>query len=110
LLPALGYDQRQRTGRGYTFGRFRGEDMLYGESEYRFPISAHTGILGGDIFLNCTSTSNKEANVHVLDYLRLGYGGGLRIMMDKKSRTRLVVDAGIADRSVGFYLAAQESF
>ena len=110
LLPALGYDQRQRTGRGYTFGRFRGEDLLYGEGEYRFPISMRTGILGGDVFLNCTSTSDKEANVRVLDYLRLGYGGGLRIMMDKKSRTRLVVDAGIADKSVGFYLAAQETF
>ena len=110
LLPALGYDQRQRTGRGYTFGRFRGEDMLYGESEYRFPISKNTGILGGDIFVNCTTTSDKEQNVYLLNYLRLGYGGGLRIMMDKKSRTRLAVDAGIAGKSVGFYLAAQETF
>ena len=110
LLPALGYDQRQRTGRGYTFGRFRGEQMAYGESEYRFPISPNTGILGGVAFINCTTTSDKETDVHLFDFMRLGYGGGLRIMMDKKSRTRLEVDAGIVDRSVGFYLGAQETF
>jgi len=110
LLPALGYDQRQRTGRGYTFGRFRGEDMMYGETEYRFPISRYTGILGGVLFANCTTTSDKTHDVMLFDYLRAGYGGGLRIMMDKTSRTRLEIDAGIADRSVGFYLGAQETF
>lgn len=110
LLPALGYDQRQRTGRGYTFGRFRGEDMLYGETEYRFPISPHTGILGGDLFLNCTSTSDKDNKIDLLEYLRPGYGGGLRVMMDKRSRIRIEVDAGIAGRSVGLYFGAQETF
>ena len=110
LLPALGYDQRQRTGRGYTFGRFRGENMLYGESEYRFPISAHTGILGGVLFLNLTSTSDQENHVVLMDYLRLGWGGGLRVMLDKKSRTRLQIDIGVGEKKAGFYLGAQETF
>jgi outer membrane protein assembly factor BamA len=110
LLPALGYDQRQKTGRGYTFGRFRGEDMLYGETEYRFPISRYTGILGGVLFANATTTTNKMEDILLLEYLRFGYGGGLRIMLDKKSRTRLEIDAGIANKTVGFYLGAQETF
>jgi outer membrane protein assembly factor BamA len=110
MLPALGYDQRQRSGRGYTFGRFRGEELLYGESEYRFPISRQTGILGGVLFVNCTTTTDKKNGVELMDYLRPGWGGGLRIMMDKKSRTRIEVDAGVVNRSVGFYFGAQETF
>jgi len=110
LLPALGYDQRQRSGRGYTFGRFRGEDLVYGESEYRFPVSPRTGILGGVLFVNVTTASDRQNDVRLFDYLRAGYGGGLRIMLDKKTRTRLEVDAGIANHSLGFYLGAQETF
>ncbi|HEX4850767.1 MAG TPA: BamA/TamA family outer membrane protein [Puia sp.] len=110
LLPALGYDQKQRSGRGYTFGQFRGEQLLYGETEYRFPISVNTGILGGVLFVNGTTTSSKDNNVKLFDYLRGAYGGGLRIMLDKSTRTRLEVDAGVANKSVGFYLGAQETF
>ena len=110
MLPGLGYDQRQRTGRGYVFGRFRGESLVYGESEYRFPISAHTGILGGVLFVNLTTTSDWDKNIHAFDYMRSGYGGGLRITLDKRSRTRLAVDAGIAEQKLGFYFGAQETF
>ena len=109
-LPALGYDQRQRTGRGFAFGRFRGEDLLYGESEYRFPISPNTGILGGVLFVNATSASNHQTNLNLLEYIRIAWGGGLRIMLDKKTRTRLQIDAGIANKAVGFYFGAQEAF
>lgn len=109
-LPAIGYDLRQRTGRGYSFGRFRGEDLLYGESEYRFPISRHTGILGGVLFVNCTSTTNRMLNIELLNYLQVAGGTGLRIMLDKKSRTRLEVDAAIAHQSLGFYFGASETF
>jgi len=110
LLPSLGYDQRQKTGRGYTFGRFRGENMVYGESEYRFPISPRSGILGGVVFLNLTSTSDLYNHIKTLEYIRAGYGGGLRIMLDKTSRTRLEVDIGVGEHKVGFYLGASETF
>ena len=109
-LPAIGYDQRQKSGRGYAFGRFRGEGIIYQETEYRFPISPYTGILGGVLFLNVTSTSDKDNNVKLMEYFRGGYGGGLRIMLDKKSRTRLQIDGGIANRKFGFYFGAQEVF
>ena len=110
LLPAIGYDQRQRTGRGYAFGRFRGEDLVYAESEYRFPISTRTGILSGVLFANCTSTSDKENNIALLNYLWPAYGTGLRIMLDKQSRTRLDFDVAIGDNKIGFYLAIRETF
>jgi len=109
-LPALGYDQRQKTGRGYPFGRFRGEGMMYGESEYRFPISKRTGILGGVVFANVTSTSDKSNDVKLMQYLRPGYGAGLRVMVDKQSRTRLNIDAAVGNGKLGFYFGALETF
>jgi outer membrane protein assembly factor BamA len=110
LLPAVGYDQRQRSGRGFTFGRFRGINMAYGETEYRFPISKRTGILGGVAFVNATTTDDPNDRVKMFQYLRAAWGGGLRIMMDKTSRTRLEVDAAIVNGSMAFYLGAQETF
>ena len=35
---SLADDQKSRSGRGYLAGRYRGENLLYGEIEYRFPI------------------------------------------------------------------------
>jgi len=109
LLPALGYDQRQRTGRGNAFGRIRGENMAYAESEYRFPISQKTNILGGVVFANLSSTSAKEYNIAVGNYVWAAYGVGLRIMMDKKSRTRLDFDIAKGNK-FGFYLSIKETF
>jgi hypothetical protein len=110
MLPAIGYDQRQRSGRGYPFGRFRGESMLYEETEYRFPISYRTGILGGVIFLNLTSTSSREEKIRLLDYIQPAYGAGLRIMVDKMSRTRLQLDAAIGHGKPGLYFGVRETF
>ena len=109
-LPALGYDQQQKTGRGYKYGQFRGDKLVYGETEYRFPISRNTGILAGNIFVNATSTSDKESGIKLFNYVRFAFGGGLRIMLDKKSRTRLAVDVGASPGSAGFYFGAQETF
>ncbi len=109
-LPALGYDQRQRSGRGYTYGRFRGEDIIYGETEYRFNISPHSGILGGVLFFNATSVDDKDHDVQLMDAVNVAYGTGLRIMLDKKSRTRLEIDAGKAQSGIAFYFGVQETF
>ena len=109
LLPALGYDQRQRTGRGYAFGRIRGENLVYAESEYRFPISQKTHILGGVVFANLSSASAKKNNIALCNYVWGAYGAGLRIMMDKKSRTRLDFDIAKGNK-IGFYLSIKETF
>ncbi len=110
MLPAIGYDQRQKSGRGYPFGRFRGESMLYEETEYRFPISSSTGILGGVIFSNFTSTSSQEQKIGLLNYIQPAYGAGLRIMVDKVTRTRLQLDAAIGQGKVALYFGIRETF
>jgi len=110
ILPATAYDQRSRAGRGYTQGRFRGANMVYGEAEYRFPISRCSGVLGGVVFMNATSTDNVAKSLALFESIKPGYGAGLRIMADKRSRTNLAVDVGFGENSFGFYLAASETF
>ena len=84
--------------------------MVYGEAEYRFPISKCGGILGGVLFLNATTTDNSALSLNLFESIKPGYGGGLRIMVDKRSRTNLAVDVGFGQKSFGFYLAASETF
>jgi outer membrane protein assembly factor BamA len=110
VLPATSYDQRGRSGRGYTQGRYRGANLVYGEAEYRFPISRCGGILGGVVFLNGTTSDNPVLDLKLFESIKPGYGAGLRIMVDKRSRTNLAVDVGFGDNSFGFYLAASEVF
>jgi outer membrane protein assembly factor BamA len=110
VLPALAYDQRGRSGRGYTQGRFRGANMVYGEAEYRFPISRCGGILGGVLFVNGTTANNHALSLDLFESVKPGYGVGLRIMADKRSRMNLAVDLGFGEKSFGFYLAATETF
>lgn len=59
LLPSTGWDPYNNTGRGYVQGRFRGKDMVYLESEYRFGITRN-GLLGGVIFANAESFSKQD--------------------------------------------------
>lgn len=111
-LPAANYDTRNRSARAYVQGRYRGEELVYGELEYRFPISPCTGVLGGVLFVNGITTSNREtgAQVRVFDYVKAGYGFGLRIAADKLSRTNIAIDVGFGEKSMGIYFGAAEVF
>jgi hypothetical protein len=110
ILPATAYDQRSRSARGYTQGRFRGNDYVYAESEYRFPISGCGGLWSGVLFLNGTTASGAKNSPKLFESIKPGYGLGLRLMLDKKSRSNLAMDYGWGARSSGFYLAVSETF
>jgi outer membrane protein assembly factor BamA len=109
-LMALGEDQRTRSGRGYIAGRYRGENLIYGEVEYRFPISPCTKILGGVLFLNATTASNDSRNIDLFEYVRPGVGFGLRLMMNKNFRTNINIDFAFGKKSKGFYFSGTETF
>lgn len=109
-LSATSYDQRSRSGRGYTQGRFRGNNYTYGEAEYRFPISRCGGVFSGVAFVNATSASNPTQDLDLFQSIKPGYGMGLRVMLDKHSRTNLTLDWGFGERSSAFYLAVSETF
>lgn len=111
ILPATAYDQRGRSARGYTQGRFRGNSLVYTEAEYRFPLSPCGGVLGGVLFVNATSASHPaNEEVNLLSTISPSYGFGLRVMVDKRSLTNLAIDFGFGQNSFGFYLAASETF
>ena len=109
-LMAVGEDQKARSGRGYVAGRYRGEDLIYGEVEYRFPISQCTKLLGGVLFANFTTASNRDAEVPLFAYVRPGVGFGLRFMINKHFRTNINFDVGIGYKSKGFYFSGTETF
>jgi hypothetical protein len=91
MLPSTGWDTYWNTGRGYIQGRFRSKNMVYLETEYRFGITPD-GLLGGVVFVNAESLSEKVTNK--FEYINPGYGLGLRIKLDKFSKTNFCVDYG----------------
>lgn len=108
LLPSTGWDPYSNTARGYIQGRYRSNNMLYLESEYRFGITSN-GLIGGVVFANAQSFSNPGTTT--FQYLIPGYGGGLRISLNKFSRTNLCIDYGWGIHgSGGFFVNLGEVF
>jgi outer membrane protein assembly factor BamA len=111
FLPGLGFDMFNRSGRPFTFGRFRGENLVYGELEWRFPLLPRKDWLGGVVFLNTTTASNRFENVDLFQYLQFGYGGGLRFKIIPKKRVNLGIDYGWgAGGARGYFINLNEVF
>ena len=108
-LPSIGWDQRSRSGKGYTQGLFRGQKMVYFETEYRFPILC-SNLISGTVFGNLTSASDKDRDIRIFQYIQPAMGVGLRILIDKATRTNLVLNYAWGRHSKAFYLNAGESF
>jgi outer membrane protein assembly factor BamA len=109
-LPATGMDTYGRSGRGYAEGRFRGERLVYGEVEYRGTLMKN-GLLGMVAFVNTTTLSNSQTGEHLFDEFASAAGAGLRLLINKRSKTNLCFDVGFGRQgSKGVYLAVQEAF
>ena len=113
-LPAVGWDQFGRSGRGYTQGRFRGQNLMYSELEYRVHLlgtKKNSDFLGAVVFVNATTASNKDANINLFEYVDPGFGIGLRFMVSKSSRTNINLDYAWGKYgSHGLFLNVNESF
>jgi len=110
-LPAIGWDMFARSGRPFTQGRIRGEDLVYGEAEWRFPLQQHKNKLGGVLFLNATTASSRTENIDLFKNFVFGYGGGLRYMINEKKRVNLGLDYGFgANGAQGLFLNLNEYF
>ena len=63
------------------------------------------------VFVNGTTAGSREAGISLFDYLDYGYGVGLRIMVNKKSRANLNLDYAWGKYGAsGFYLGINEVF
>ena len=91
LLPATQSDTYANMGRGYIGGRFRGRDMVYLESEYRYGITKN-GLFGGVVFVNAQSYTEPVTNR--FEAIAPGWGAGIRIKLNKFPHTNIALDYG----------------
>ena len=108
-LPAIGWDKTSRGGRGYVQGLIRGQNLAYFETEYRFPISCNQ-LISGTVFANFTTASDKDRQVKLFNAVQPAFGIGLRILIDKATRTNLILNQSWGRQSNAFYLNAGEAF
>ena len=106
-LPGTALDASGRSGRGYMLGRYRGKQMLYGETEYRFDISRN-GMWGGVVFTNMQSYA--ESGSGEFAYLLPAAGTGIRIKFNKRSKVNLTLDVAVGKDSFNWYFNLGEFF
>ena len=108
LLPSTGWDDQYNSGRGYIQGRYRGDNMYYFETEYRYRISRN-GLLGGVVFANAEKFSGEISKQ--FNTIAPGYGVGFRLKLNKFSGANLCVDYGFGENgSKGFFVNLGEVF
>jgi hypothetical protein len=91
MLPYTASDTYINMGRGYIGGRFRGKDMVYLESEYRYGITSN-GLLGGVVFVNAQSFTEPVTNR--FEAIAPGWGAGIRVKLNKFPHTNIALDYG----------------
>ncbi len=108
LLPSTAWDEFSNTGRGYIQGRFRSLNMIDQEAEYRFVVSRN-GLFGGVVFANAETFSDILTGKYTV--ISPGAGLGIRIMLNKFSRTNIALDyAWGTQGSQGFFVNLGEVF
>jgi hypothetical protein len=109
-LPATVMDAYGRSARAYQDGRFRGQQLVYGEVEYRGPLTSNN-LLGMVAFANLTTVSDKQTGEQLFESVAPAAGGGLRLLLNKHSKTNLCLDLAWGKAgSKGVYLAIEEAF
>lgn len=118
-LPSTGWDAHGTTGRGYVQGRFRGTSEGYAEIEWRFPI-LNSGLIGGTVFANASTFSRPSfegtedevdaVGERLFNSIKPAGGFGLRLLVNKLSRTNVRFDAAWGVDSFGFYMDAGDTF
>ena len=93
--------------RGYYEGRYKDQQLLILQTEYRFPIYKR---LGAVVFGGTGNVSKIFADYSLTEF-KYSFGGGIRFALDKKEKLNLRVDYGIGQgTNSGFYLQLGEAF
>ncbi len=92
--------------RGYYRGRFRDNNMIVIQQEFRMPVYKIIGVAVFGGFGN-VSKSLPELRTNQMHY---SYGLGLRIKVNKKENTNVRIDYGITKDSQGIYVVFAEAF
>lgn len=103
-LALLGGNKRMR---GYLEGRFRDNHYMTVQVEYRLPLFWR---LGAVVFGTYGGVANKLSNFSLADF-EYSYGGGLRVLLDKKEHVNLRIDYGLSKSGGGnLYFTVGEAF
>ncbi len=92
--------------RGYFLGRYRDQNLIALESEYRFPLIWR---FGGTVFAGAAEVAGRPAGLD-LDPVRWASGGGLRFSLTEQERLNLRLDVGAGPHTAGVYFTAREAF
>ena len=106
-LPSIGWEDYNRSGRGFDQNRYRGRNLLYLEGEYRRDITKN-GFLGFVVFANANTVSGPKSTF--LISWNPGAGAGLRIKMNKRSGTNIALNYGFSKDYSGLKLTLGEVF
>jgi len=107
-LPSNGWEPGLgMAARGLQQNRYKSNAFLYFESEYRFDIM-NNGFLGGVVFANITGPSDYQTQ-H-FSYWHPAGGCGLRMKLNKYSRTNVTLDYGMSKEFWTVYVGIGETF
>jgi outer membrane protein assembly factor BamA len=102
-MPTLGNDDILR---GYPKNRFRDQNFVAAQVEYRFPVWWRFGLVGfagaGDVF-------DKPSDVSMRT-LKYSVGAGLRFVVNPAERLNIRLDYGHGREGGYFYFVVAESF
>jgi hypothetical protein len=107
-MPYTASDDYKNFGRGYIQGRFRGNNLMFAETEYRFGITEN-GSLGGVVFANAQALSAFAGQP--IKGVMPGVGAGIRMKFNKHSKTNVAIDYAIGQGgSHGIFMNLGEVF
>ncbi len=103
-LALLGGTRRMR---GYYEGRFRDKQLVILQTEYRFPLFWR---LKGALFGGAGRVANTIHSFSLSD-IKWSGGGGLRVLINKKERIHIRLDAAFGQAgNSGYYVTIGEAF
>ena len=102
-LSLMGGDNRMR---GIYIGRFRDKTMMEGQVEARFPIY---WIFGGTVFAGLGETAPALGD-YSLQGIKWTYGLGLRISVNKATRSNIRFDVGFFEYKPLYFFTFSEAF
>lgn len=103
-LSLLGGPKRMR---GFFEGQFRDKQLLTWQAEYRFPLFWRW--LRGVVFTGVGEVAEQISDFQLSEF-KLSYGAGLRVLVNKKEKVYIRLDAGFGKETSGFYITIGEAF
>ena len=102
-LSQMGGNQRMR---GYLEGRYRDQQLIGWQFEYRTHVFWRIGLVA---FAGNAVVADRIAHLEA-KYLRTTAGGGLRFQIDQERKINLRIDYAFSRESSGFYITIGEAF